>query len=260
MLRLLLVVTHASLAGMTRATWVFAATTIVGVALAILFYLDKSALEDQLAAARAASAQAATASTENTVAARTPSPATQPTRPSGSTAPGTGPAPTLPEAQQETRLERRQRRQQEFAAMFGRLDGETEEEYRNRIMPMIKAGLFIPRQRADELRRQAEEKAGVTPEQSKQLDQAFDKIYADAIDYTNKAVADGLLSPYERNVSGWLEYAGGLGGLLGEANGQIGQILSPQQLRAISQSGFEWGEYLGLNAPWENLKPPPPPK
>ena len=33
-----------------------------------------------------------------------------------------------------------------------------------------------------------------------------------------KAVADGMLSPYERNVSGWLEYAGGLGGILGDAN------------------------------------------
>ena len=142
--------------------------------------------------------------------------------------------------------------------MFGRLDGETEEEYRNRIVPMIKAGLLIPRQRVDEMRRQAEEKAGVTAEQSKKLDQAFDKVYADAIDYTNKAVEDGMLSPYERNVSGWLEYAGGLGGILNDANGQIGKILSAQQLKAMSSSGFEWGEYLGLNAPWESLKPPPP--
>ena len=144
--------------------------------------------------------------------------------------------------------------------MFGRLDGETEEEYRNRIVPLIKAGLLIPRQRVEEMRKQAEEKAGVTAEQSKKLDQAFDKVYAEAIDYTNKAVTDGLLSPYERNVSGWLEYAGGLGGILNDANGQIGQILSAQQVKAMSQSGFEWAEYLGMNAPWENLKPPPPQK
>ena len=77
------------------------------------------------------------------------------------------------------------------------------------------------------MRKEAEAKAGVTPEQSKKLDKAFEKVYADALDYTNKAVADGLLSPYERNVSGWLEYAGGLGGILNDANGQIGQILSP---------------------------------
>jgi hypothetical protein len=244
---------------MTRATWVFAATTVVGLALAILLYIEKSALEDELAAARATNA--APPPSEKTAAARTADTWSQPTRQPGTTAPSaSGPAPKLPEGQQESRLERRQRRQQEFAAMFGRLDGESEEEYRNRIVPMIKAGLLIPRQRVEEMRRQAEEKAGVTPEQSKKLDQAFQKIYDDAIDYTNKAVQDGLLSPYERNVSGWLEYAGGLGGLLGEANGSIGKILTPQQIRTINQSGFEWGEYLGANAPWENLKPPPPPK
>jgi hypothetical protein len=26
----------------------------------------------------------------------------------------------------------------------------------------------------------------------------------------------------------------------------------------MADAGFEWGEYLGVNAPWENLKPPPP--
>ena len=144
--------------------------------------------------------------------------------------------------------------------MFGRLDGETEDEYRSRIVPLIQAGLAIPRARVDELRRQVEAKAGVSEKQSRQLDQAFEQVYADALDYTNKAIADGVLSPYERNVSGWLEYAGGLGGILGDANGQIGQILTPQQIQAITQSGFEWGEYLGANAPWEQLQPPPPPK
>ena len=43
-------------------------------------------------------------------------------------------------------------------------------------------------------------------------------------------------------------------------NGQIGQILGPDQLKSLSESGFEWGEYLGLEAPWERLQPPPPPK
>ncbi|MGE3769012.1 MAG: hypothetical protein AB7L94_42565, partial [Kofleriaceae bacterium] len=92
------------------------------------------------------------------------------------------------------------------------------------------------------------------------LDAAFEKVYADVLDYTNKAITDGQLSPYERNVAGWLDYAGGLGGMLTEANGQIGKILTPEQLKAMSSSGFEWGEYLGLSAPWEQLKPPPPPK
>jgi len=40
-------------------------------------------------------------------------------------------------------------------------------------------------------------------------------------------------------------------------NGQIGQVLSPDQMKAMSDSGFEWGEYLGLEAPWEQLHPPP---
>jgi hypothetical protein len=56
-----------------------------------------------------------------------------------------------------------------------------------------------------------------------------------------------------------LEYAGGLGTMLGEAQGQIGQVLSPDQVKTMSESGFEWAEYLGFEAPWEQLKPPPPP-
>ena len=242
---------------MTRATWVLAATSIVGIALAVWFYLGKRDLEDQLAAARAAKSAQTTAVTEK-AAARSADPWTQAQR-STPAHTGSGPAPVLPEQKDESRLERRQRRQQEFAAMFGRLDGETEEEYKNRIVPLIKGGLLIPRQRVEQMRKEIEEKAGVTPEQSAKLDKAFDKVYADAIDYTNKAIADGQLSPYERNVSGWLEYAGGLGGILTDANGQIGQILTPGQVHTISQSGFEWGEYLGLEAPWEKLTPPPPP-
>lgn len=144
--------------------------------------------------------------------------------------------------------------------MFGRHDGETEEEYKARIGPMISAGLAIPRMRAVENRRIAEEKAGVTPEQSAKLDQAFEKTYSDVLDYTNKAITDGVLSPYERNVAGWLDYAGGLGGMLTETQGSIGKILSPEQMKMMSTSGFEWGEYLGLQAPWQDLRPPPPQK
>ncbi len=75
----------------------------------------------------------------------------------------------------------------------------------------------------------------------------------------NKAITDGQLSPYERNVAGWLDYAGGLGGLLNEAQGSVGKILDPGQIKTMYESGFEWGEYLGLSAPWEKLNPPPPP-
>jgi hypothetical protein len=157
-------------------------------------------------------------------------------------------------------MDRRARRTEEFAAMFGRLDGESEADYKARLLPLVSAGLTVPRMRAEDQRRVAQDKAHVTPEQSAKLDKAFDKVYGDVLDYTNKAVADGQLSPYERNVSGWLEYAGGLGGILTEANGQIGKILDPAQIRTMSDAGFEWGEYLGLKAPWEQLKPPPPPR
>jgi hypothetical protein len=246
---------------MARATWVFVATSAIAAAAAIWLYLDNADLRDQLAATKPAPTEGS-ANSDKPVSQSDDSwaaPSLDSTG-SGGAAISAGPGPRLPEQKGESRLERRQRRMEEFSAMFGRMDGESEEEYRNRIVPLIKGGLLIPRQRVDQMRKEVEEKAGVTADQSKKLDQAFEKTYADALDYTNKAVADGLLSPYERNVSGWLEYAGGLGGILNDANGQIGQILTPDQMKTIGSSGFEWGEYLGLNAPWENLKAPPPQK
>ena len=227
--------------------------------MSVWLYLDNRDLREQLGARPTS---VAGAPQDKAAAARTSDPWTDPTRSIsglGPRASGSAP-PQLPETKEESRLERRQRRQAELIAMLGRLDGETEEEYRNRMVPLITAGLIVPRARVEEMRREVEAKAGVTPEQSKKLDAAFDKVYADTLDYANKAIADGTLSPYERNVSGWLEFAGGLGGILGDANSQIGQILSPQQVKAISSSGFEWGEYLGAKAPWEKLAPPPPPK
>jgi hypothetical protein len=244
---------------MSRATRVLAATSVAAFGLSIWLYLDNRDLRDELATAKRAAPvehgdeKLATAPNTDAWAA-----ARRDTAPIGTPRTGTGAAPKLPEQKDESRLERRQRRQQELAAMFGRIDGETDEEYRARIGPMITAGLLVPRARVAEMRKQIEEKASVSADQSKKLDQAFDKVYAEAIDYTNKAIADGVLSPYERNVSGWLEFAGGLGGILNDANGQIGKILSADQMKAINASGFEWGEYLGANAPWEKLNPPPP--
>jgi hypothetical protein len=141
--------------------------------------------------------------------------------------------------------------------MFGRNEGETEEEWRQRVMPFMQAALSRPRERTAENRRFAEEKAHVTPEQSARIDKAMEKTYSDLLDYTNKAVKDGQLSPYERNVVGWLDYAGGLGGILNDAQGQVGKILDPQQVKTMADSGFEWGEYLGANAPWEKITAPP---
>jgi hypothetical protein len=246
---------------MARATWLLGVITVASVSSSLWLYLDNRSLRGELAAQSLAAAKPAAATPVATAAARPVERSAPPQRTVAPVAPtAAGPAPSLPEAPRETRLDRRARRTEEFAAQFGRLDGETEDEYRARVLPLISAGLIAPRMRAEEQRRVAQEKANVTPEQSARLDKAFDKVYGDLLDYTNKAVTDGQLSPYERNVSGWLEYAGGLGGILTEANGQIGKILEPSQVRAMYDSGFEWGEYLGLKAPWEQLKPPPPPR
>jgi hypothetical protein len=242
---------------MPRATWLLGATSLVGASLAVWLYLDnralRAALDTRGAVDTRAAAAPAPAAAPSPWAARTAPPVTRTTA---------VPAPALPEpspdAETRSRMERRARRTDEFAAMFGRLDGETEDDYKARILPMISTGLLVPRMRAEEQRRIAQDKAHVTAEQSARLDKTFDKVYSDVLDFTNKAVADGQLSPYERNVSGWLEYAGGLGGILNEANGQIGKILEPSQVRTMYDAGFEWGEYLGLKAPWEQLRPPPP--
>jgi hypothetical protein len=239
---------------MARATWLLAATSVLGVSLSLWLYRENRSLRADLAGRHAPQAAPADASPPGTAA--HPDPVSRASRSAAPVTRATAP-PTLPEPPQESRMDRRARRTDEFAAMFGRLDGETDDDYKARILPLLTAGLAIPRLRAEEQRKIAEEKAHVTPEQSARLDKAFDKVYSDVLDYTNKTITDGQLSPYERNVSGWLEYAGGLGGILNEANGQIGKILEPSQTRTMYDAGFEWGEYLGLKAPWEQLKPPP---
>ncbi|MCX5743744.1 MAG: hypothetical protein NT062_14725 [Proteobacteria bacterium] len=241
-----------------RATWILGATTALGFGLAAYLFVENRALRTTVAD-HAATPVASTASPrpDAWMDARPVAPVTPPT---GSAATQARTEPKLPEPEQESRMERRARRTLEIAAFLGRHDGETEEQYRARMLPLLQAGLAIPREKALEMRKLAEEKAHVTPAQSAALDKAFDKVYGDVLDYTNKAIADGTLSPYERNVSGWLEFAGGMGGMLGEAQGQIGKILDPAQVRAMSDAGFEWGEYLGLSAPWERLQPPPPPR
>jgi hypothetical protein len=168
-----------------------------------------------------------------------------------------GPALELPK--KETVLERRLRMTEMMTAMFGRQPGETDEEYRERVGPMITGALEKGRGYAKNRRQSAEAAAGVTAEQSAKLDAEIQKTYSDVIDFANTAIADGQVSPYSRNVSGWLQFAGGLGTILTDAEGRFGKILSPAQIKAMYDHGFEWGEYLGLNAPWETLNPPPPP-
>ncbi len=168
---------------------------------------------------------------------------------------GSGPELTT---KRESVMNRRARITDEIAAMFGRLDGETDEEYRARVMPMLQMALEKPRTMTANRRKQAEQVAGVSPEQSAKVDQALEKVYTDVVDYANTAITDGQISPYKRDVAGWLEFAGGLGAMLNDAQGKIGTILTPAQMKSMYEQGFEWGEYLGLSAPWEQLKPPPP--
>jgi hypothetical protein len=245
---------------MTRATYVLAATTLLGVLTSAWLYLDNRELRGELAD-RGPSAKTASADTGP----RGGDPWLDAKRPAmeapGPRSASITPPPQLPQSPVENRNDRRARRTAEFSAMFGRAEGETEEEYKARVMPLLTAGLTKIRNRTNDMRKAAEEKAGVTPEQSAQLDKAFDKAYTDVIDYANEAITDGKVSPYKRDVANWLQVAGDFGNMLNNVQGQVGKILSPSQIKAMYDSGFEWGEYLGANAPWERLKaPPPPPK
>jgi hypothetical protein len=176
---------------------------------------------------------------------------------SGGSAPG--PRPTLPPRAEETWGERRQRRQGEIAAMLGRLDGETPDAYRARMLPLLQTALVVPRQRMTEARRLAEDAAHVTAEQRTALDRVFDDAHAEALELTKRAIAEGGLTPYRRNWAGALEFAGGMGAVLGAAEARVAEILDSEQRRILYDQGFEWGEYLAVSVPWEQLEPPPPP-
>jgi hypothetical protein len=126
-------------------------------------------------------------------------------------------------------------------------------------VPFIKSGLEKPRQRLEDERRRLEDMAGVSDEQREQLDKVFDDAYAEAMDLTNQAIENGDLTPYERNWGGVLTFSGGLGAILNGVQGQIGGVLTPEQADIFRGEGFEWGEYLGVRVPWEDLNPPPPP-
>ena len=240
---------------MSRSTKILAGTTVVGVIASIWLYLDNQALREEVAekAEVIAKAEAKSSGIFDSEAA-----AFEASKPRDGKFVAPTPPPTLPQAKKEHRLERRMRRQEEFAAMFGRLDGETEEQWRQRVSPMIAAGLMKARLRTNENRKIAEERAKVTPEQSAKMDQAMEKVYGEVLDYTNRAIKDGQLSPYERNVANWLDYAGGLGGLLSDAQGQMSKILDPAQMKAMYDAGFDWGEYMGAQIRWEDIVAPPP--
>jgi hypothetical protein len=246
-----------------RSTWVLGAVAAAGVVTSIWLWRENRALEDELAARPAAAAAAGDPWAGPATPVSAPSdgddgPALR--RPITPVRAFTGKIPELAPPPQESRLEKRVRRRAEIAAFLGRSDGETVEQYRARIVPLIQTGLAKPRADVEQQRKDLEAKAGVTPEQHAKLDAAFQDTYSDLMKYTNGAIADGELTPYKSNVSGMLQFAGGLGAILDGTEGKIDGILTPDQQRTFDDSGFEWGEYLGVLAPWEQLEPPPPPK
>ena len=244
-----------------RSTWLLGAVAVAGVTASIVLYVQKRALEDELdrrAPAVSASRADPWSSPAITPADDAPSPVLARPRAPIEVSGAVGPRPELPAPAQESRLDRRVRRRAELAALLGRNDGESADDYKKRIVPLIATGLAKPRADVEDQRRQLEAKAGVTPEQHQKLDAAFQGVYDDLLKYTNGAIADGELTPYRSNVAGVLEYAGGLGAILDGAQGKIGAILTPDQQRTFDDSGFEWAEYLGVLAPWEQLDAPPP--
>jgi hypothetical protein len=229
-------------------TWI--ATTVVGCVTSLWLYKENRSLRAELEAKNApAKTEDAPKQDEDT----TPKPSTPAYRPIQFPTIQSGP-------NDQTRLDKRAQKQQELSAMFGRQDGETDDQYRARVMPFLSAILALPRKHIVEMRKLAEQKANVTPDQDEQIEAALGPVYQNIMSYANGEIADGKLSPYERNVASWLEFAGGLGPILEDANGTLGRILSTDQAKAMYDTGFEWGEYLGLEAPWEQLNPPPPPK
>lgn len=239
--------------------WIVPGLLVAACAATVLLWRDNRALRRQLAQRPpAAAADPWTAA---------PAPEASDARPGGSPLAGllggkrlggSGPPPTIATSPGESRLARRLRRQEQLTALLGREAGESEEAYKARVLPLLEMALGGRRADLDQLRRDAEAAAGVTPDQRAKLDEAFAGVYDEVVAFTDQAVADGSLTPYDRNVKGLLQYAGGLGSILEGAEARVGGILSPAQVQAIYASGFEWGEYLGVTAPWERLHAPPP--
>jgi hypothetical protein len=154
---------------------------------------------------------------------------------------------------------RRAERQQRLRDLLGRHPGETDDEYRARVMPMVSTVLSVPRDRMNERRRQFEEAAGVNAEQKAKLDAAFHDASAEVVGLAHAAIANGDLTPYQRNSRGVLAFVGSTVGTADALDQRMRTILTPEQLATMEESGFDPLEYLGATSPWETVNPPPPP-
>ena len=133
---------------MPRATTVLATTTLVGCVASLWLYLENRSLRAQLDDQKPAPAPVAT---PEVVAHDEPPPPPMPTR--RWLAPRPPSLPSQPMPSQEGRLDRRARRTQQMATMFGRADGESDDQYRARVSPVNKAALAIPRAHVVGMRR-----------------------------------------------------------------------------------------------------------
>jgi hypothetical protein len=154
---------------------------------------------------------------------------------------------------------RRDRRQQRLRELLGRRPGESAEDYRARVAPMVTAALAIPRERAEEKRREFEEAAGVTAEQREKMDAALHQSTDELVGLANGAIASGALTPYRRNTRGVLDFVAQAAGPADALDQRLRGIFTPEQLATMEEAGFDPLEYLGVNAPWETLDPPPEP-
>ncbi len=154
---------------------------------------------------------------------------------------------------------RRASRQQRLRDLLGRKPGETDEEYRARVAPLVSTVLSVPRDRISERRRQFEEAAGVNDEQKGRLDAAFQDASTEVLGLANAAIASGDLTPYVRNSRGVLAFVGSTVSTVDALDLRMRQILTPEQIAVMEEAGFDPLEYLGVTSPWEALNPPPPP-
>ncbi len=153
----------------------------------------------------------------------------------------------------------REREQKLLAEWLGRRPGETDDDYRARMAPLIERALAGPRRRAKRRREEAFRAAGVTDEQRADIDAAFDRATDDALALANEAIHAGDLTPYRRNTGGALATIGSLGGVMDATQARLDEILTPEQQRAIDGTAFRWDDYFSVMTPWEQLDPPPPP-